>query len=152
MLWKCCTQYASKYGKISSGNRTGKGQCSFQSPKKRMAKNVQITAQLHSCHMLANWCSKSSKPGFNSTWTVNFQMFNLDFKKAKEPEVKLQTSAGTSKRPESSRKTSTSPLLTMLEPLIVWITTNWKIFSRYGNTRPPDLSLEKSVCRSRSNS
>ena len=38
MLWKCCTQYASKFGKLSSGHRTGKGQCSFQSPKKGNAK------------------------------------------------------------------------------------------------------------------
>ena len=38
MLWKCCTQYASKFGKLSSGHRTGKGQFSFQSPKKGNAK------------------------------------------------------------------------------------------------------------------
>ena len=31
MLWKCCTHYASKFGKLSSGHRTGKGQFSFQS-------------------------------------------------------------------------------------------------------------------------
>jgi len=54
------------------------------------------------------------------------------FGKAEDPEVKLPTSAGSSKRPESSRKTSTSALLTMLEPLIVWITTNWKIFQEMG--------------------
>ena len=38
MLWKCCTQCASKFGKLSSGHRTGKGQFSFQSPKKGNAK------------------------------------------------------------------------------------------------------------------
>ena len=38
MLWKCCTQYASKFGNLSSGHRTGKGQFSFQSPKKGNAK------------------------------------------------------------------------------------------------------------------
>ena len=38
MLWKCCTQYASKFGKLSSGHRTGKGQFSFQIPKKGNAK------------------------------------------------------------------------------------------------------------------
>ena len=48
MLWKCCTQYASKFGKLSSGNRTGKGQFSFQSQRKAMTKNAQTTAQLHS--------------------------------------------------------------------------------------------------------
>ena len=52
MLWKCCTQYASKFEKLSSGHRTGKGQFSFQSQWKAIPKNVQTTAQLHSSHML----------------------------------------------------------------------------------------------------
>ena len=52
MLWKRCTQYASKFGKVSSGHKTGKGQFSFQSQRKAMSKNAQITAQLHSSHML----------------------------------------------------------------------------------------------------
>ena len=42
MLWKCCTQYASKYGKLISGHRTGKGQFSFQSQRKAMPKNAQV--------------------------------------------------------------------------------------------------------------
>ena len=49
---KCCTQYASKFGKLSSGHRTGKGQFSFQSQRKAMPKNAQTTAQLHSFHTL----------------------------------------------------------------------------------------------------
>ena len=53
MLWKCCTQYASKFGKLSSGHRTGKGQSSFQSQRKAMPKNAQTTAQLHSSLTLA---------------------------------------------------------------------------------------------------
>ena len=52
MLWKCCTQYASEFGKLSSGHRTGKGQFSFQSQRKAMPKNAQTTAQLHSSHIL----------------------------------------------------------------------------------------------------
>ena len=48
MLWKCCTQYASKFGKLSSGHGTGKGQFSLQSQRKAMPKNAQTTAQLHS--------------------------------------------------------------------------------------------------------
>jgi len=52
MLWKCCTQYVSKFGKLNSGHRTGKGQFSFQSQRKAMPKNAQTTAQLHSSHML----------------------------------------------------------------------------------------------------
>ena len=77
MLWKCWTQYASKFGKLSSGHRTGKGQLSFQSQRKAMPKNAQTTAQLHSSHTLVKLCSKFSKPGFSNMWTVNFQMFKL---------------------------------------------------------------------------
>ena len=50
---KCCVQCASKFGKLSSGHRTGKGRFSFQSQRKAMPKNVQTTAQLHSFHMQA---------------------------------------------------------------------------------------------------
>ena len=49
---------------------------------------------------------------------------HLDLEKAEEPEIKLPTSAGSSKKQESSRKTSTSAVLTMPKPLAVWITTN----------------------------
>ena len=48
-------------------------------------------------------------------------------KKAEEPDIKLPTSAGSWKKQESSRKKSTSPLLTMPKLLTVWITRNWKI-------------------------
>ena len=67
----------SKFGKLSSGHRTGKGQFSFQSQRKAMPKDVQTTAQLHSSHML-----------------VNFQMFKLDLEKAEEPEIKLSICIG----------------------------------------------------------
>ena len=79
-------------------------------------------------------------------------MFKLDLDKAEEPEIKLLTLVGSSKKQESSRKTSTSALLTMPKPLTEWITTNLENSERDGNTRPPNLSLEKSVCRSGSNS
>ena len=148
MLWKCCTQHASKSGKLSSGHRTGKGQFSFQFKRKAMPKNAQTTRQLHSSHMVV----KFSKPGFNSMWTENFQMFKLDLENAEEPEIKLPASAASWKMQESSRNTSISALLTMPKPLTVCITTNWKILKRDGNTRPPDLPSEKSVCRSRSRS
>ena len=64
--------------------------------------------------------------------TMNFQMFKLDLEKAEEPEIKLPTSAGSSKKQESSRKTSTAALLTTPKPLTVWIRTNWKILKEMG--------------------
>ena len=52
MLLKCCTQYASKVEKLSSGHRNGKGQFSFQSQRKSMPRKVQTATQLHSSHIL----------------------------------------------------------------------------------------------------
>ena len=60
------------------------------------------------------------------------QMFKLDLEKAEEPEIKLPTSIGSLEKQESSRKTSTSALLTLPKPLTVWITTNWKILQEIG--------------------
>ena len=97
-----------------------------------MPKNAQTTTQLHSSHALAKSCSKFSKPGFNCTRTENFQMFKLHLEKAEEPEIKLPTPIGSSKKRESSRKTSTSALLTSPKLLTVWITTNcWKFLKRW---------------------
>ena len=59
-------------------------------------------------------------------------MFKLVLENAEEPEIKLPTSAGSSKKQERSRKTSTSALLTMPKPLTVWITANWKILKEIG--------------------
>ena len=59
-------------------------------------------------------------------------MFNLVLEKAEEPEIKLPTSAGSSKKQESSRKTSIFALLTTPKPLNVWITTNCgKLFKKW---------------------
>ena len=59
-------------------------------------------------------------------------MFKLDLEKAEEPEIKLPTSVGSSKKQESSIKTSTFASLTTLKPLTVWITTNCgKFFKRW---------------------
>jgi len=63
MLCKCWTQYASKFGKLSSGYRSGKGQFSFQSLRKAIPKNDQTTAQLHSSHMLFDLIQISQEAG-----------------------------------------------------------------------------------------
>ena len=66
-------------------------------------------------------------------------MFKLDFEKAEEPEIKLPTSVGSSKKQESSRKASISVLLTTLKPLTVWITIDCEKFFKiweYQTTLP----------------
>ena len=75
-------------------------------------------------------------------------MFKLDLDKAEEPEIKLPTSAGSGKKQESSRKASTSALLTMLKPLTVWITINcgkfWKRW-KYQTTWPASWEIYMQV-------
>ena len=93
-------------------------------PKKGNAKECSnyetITLILHCSKQF----SKFSKPGFSNALAVNFQMFKLVLEKAEEPAIKLPTSAGSSKKQQSPRKTSISALLTMPKPLTVWITIN----------------------------
>ena len=71
-------------------------------------------------------------------------MFKLDLEKAEEPEIILPTSVGSWRKQESSRKTSTSALLTMPKPLTVWITTNcgkfWKRW-KYQTTWPASWEI-----------
>ena len=63
-------------------------------------------------------------------------MFKLDLEKTEEPEIQLPTSTGSLQKQESSRQASTSALLTMLKPLTLWITANWKSLQEMGI---PDL-------------
>ena len=77
-------------------------------------------------------------------------MFKLVLKKAEEPEIKLPASTESWKKQGSSRKTSISALLTMPKPCVGH--NKLENSERDGNTRPPDLPLEKPICRSGSTS
>ena len=78
-------------------------------------------------------------------------MFKLDLEKAEEPEIKLPTSVESLTKQESSRKTSISALLT-IKAFDCVDHNKLENSEKDGNTRPPDLPLEKFVCRSGSNS
>ena len=122
MLWKCCTQYASIFGKLSSGHRTGKRQFSFQSQRKEMPKNTQTTAQLQS--------SQANRLILKILQDRLQQYVNCEL-----PDVQAWFRKGRGTRDQIANirhwkskkvpeKTSTSALLTMQKPLTVWITTN----------------------------
>ena len=83
---------------------------------------------------------------------MNFQMFKLGLEKAEEPEIKLPTSVGSLTKHESSRKTSTFCFTDYTETFDCVDHNKLENSYRDGNTRPPNLALEKSVCRSGSNS
>ena len=80
----------------------------------------------------------SIKLGLSSMWMENFQVYRPDLEKAEESEVKLPAFTRSCRKQGNSRKTSTSSL-TMMKPLTVWITANWKILKKrwdYQSTLP----------------
>ena len=85
---------------------------------------------------------------------VNCQLLDVQasFRKGRGTRDQIANIRWIIKKQESSRKTSISALLTTPKPLTVWITINCGNSEGDGNTRPPDLPLEKRVCRSGSNS
>ena len=89
---------------------------------------------MNSIHLLVNLAKIRRHQLFirNTYCLPGSKMLKLVLEKAEEPEIKLPTSAGSSKKQESSRKTSISALLTMPKPLTVWIKINYgKFFKRW---------------------
>ena len=104
ILLKYYTQYVSKFGKPSSGNRTGIGQFSSQSQRRTVLKNVHTTERLYSLPILVRLCSKSFKLDFSSTWIKNFQIYKLGLEKAEELDIKLPTFVGSLKKAREFQK------------------------------------------------
>ena len=152
MLWKGCAQYASKFGKLSSGHRTGKGQFSFQSQRKAMTKNVQTTAQMHSSHVLVKWCLKFSKPGFSHKWTVNFQIIQACLRNCRGTRDKIVNIHWIIEKAREFQKNIYFCFIDYAKAFDCVDHNKLENSERDGNTRPPDLPPEKSVCRSGSNS
>ena len=89
-----------------------------------MPKNAQTTAQLHSSHMLGKVMFKILQARLQQYVNHELPDVQLGLEKAKEQEIKLPISTGSSTKQKSFRKISTSALLTMPKPLTVWITIN----------------------------
>ncbi|XP_059735957.1 uncharacterized protein [Bos taurus] len=106
-------------------------------PKKGNAKECSNYYTIALCSHASKVMLKILQARLQQYMNHELQMFKLDLEKAEEPEIKLPTLVGSSKKQESSRKTSTSVLLTIPKPLSLWITTNCGKFFKRWNTRPP---------------
>ena len=89
-----------------------------------MPKKAQTTTQIALISHASKIMLKILQARLQQYMNHELPVFKLDLEKAEEPEITLLTSVGSPKKQESSRKTSTSALLTMPKPLTVWITTN----------------------------
>ena len=112
MTIKCCTQYISKYGKLSSGHTTEKGPFSFQSQRRAMPKNAQTIVQLLSFHMLSRLARLQL---YLSQELSNVQ---ARFRKDKRIRDQIAKIYWIIEKAEKFQ-TSSSASLTMLKPLIV---------------------------------
>ena len=152
MLWKCCSQYASKSGKLSSGHRTGKGQFSLQSQRKAMPKNVQTTAQSHTFHMLATSCSKYFKV---LQQDVNQELPDVQagFRKGRGTRDQMANICWIIRKARGFQKNIYFCFIEYAKAF--WLCRSQQTVensSGDGNTWPPDLPLEKPVCRPKTNS
>ena len=139
MLSKCCTQYATKFGKLSSGHRTGKGQFSFQSQKRAMPKN----AHYHTIALISH-ASKGMLKIFQARLQqeVNWELPDEQarFRKGRGTRGQMANICWSQKKQENSRKTFPAPLTT-LKLLTVWITTNCGQFLEKGIPDHPTCLL-----------
>ena len=152
MLWKCCTQYASKFGKLSSGHRTGKG-VFIPIPKEGNAKEFSNYYTIALIHTLIKIMLKILQASLQQY--VNWELPNVQsLKRQRNQRSNCQYALNHRKKQESSRKKKNLLLLYwLLESL--WLCGSQQAVeysSRDWNTRPPYLLPEKSVCRSRNNS
>ena len=151
MPWRCCAQYASKFGKLSSDQRTGKCQFSFQSNEGN-AKEY------------SNYCTIALISHASKVMLKILQVRLQQYVNREHPDGQAGLRKGRGSRDQIAnihwiivkarefRKTSTFALLTTPKHFTVWITINCGKFWKDGNTRPPDLPPEKSVRWSRRNS
>ena len=153
MLCKCCTQFASKFRKLSSGHRTGKGQFTFQSQRKAMPKNDQTTAQLHSSHMQAQVMLKILQARLQQY--VNWELPDVQagFRKGRGTRDQIANICLIIKKARKFQKNIYFWFIGYAKAFdCVDHNKLWKILQRTGITRLPYLSHEKSVYRSRSTS
>ena len=153
MLWKCCTQYASKFGKLSSGHRTRRRSVFIPVPKKGNAKEC-------SNYRTIALISHASKVMLKILQDRLQQYVNREL-----PDVQAGVRKGRGAKDqianicwimEKAREFLKNIYFCFIDCAKAFDCVDhnklWKILKEMGNTRPPDLPLEKSVCRSGSNS
>ena len=151
LLWKCCTQYASKFGKLTSGHRMGKGQFSFQSQRRAMPKNAQTTAQLPSSQYASKVILKILQARLQQYVNHELPDIQAGFREGRGTRDQIANIHWIIKKAREFQKNIYFCFIDYAKAF-VWITINCGKSERDGNTRSPDLSLEKFVCRSGSNS
>ena len=129
MLWKCYTQYASKFGKLSSGHGTGKDQF-HSNPKEGNAKECSNYCTIALITHASKVMLKILQARLQQYVNRELPDVQAGFRKGRGTRDQIANICWIMKKTRSSRKTSISALVTMPKPLTVWITINcgkfWK--------------------------
>ena len=133
LLLKCCTQYVSKFGKLSSGHRTGKGSVFIPIPKKDNAKEYSNYHTLTLISHASKIMLKILQIKIQQYMNQELPGMQPGFRKGRGTRDQIADSFWITEKSKGIPKTSTSTSLIVLKPLIVWITTNCgKILKRWG--------------------
>ena len=152
ILWKCCTRYVSKFGKLSSGHRTGKGQLSFQSQRS----HAKECSNYHTIALISHTSKimlKILQARLQQYVNQELPDIHAGFIKGRGTRDQIANICWITERArEFQKKTSTSASLTTLKALIVCITTNCGKLLKRWECQITSLAPGKPVCGSRSNS
>ena len=153
MLWKCCTQYVSKFGKLSSGHRTGKGQFSFQSQRKATPKNTQNYCTIALISHASKVMLKILQARLQQYMNQELPRVQAGFGKGRGTRDQIANIHWIIKKARELQKNIYFCFIDYAKAFDCVDHNKLENFLRDGNTRPPPyLPPDKSVCRSRSNS
>ena len=150
-LWKCCTQYASKFGKLSSGNRTGKGQFSFQSQRS----NTKECSNYHKIALIlpaSKVMFKILQPRLQQYVNQELPDVQAGFRKGRGTRDQIANIRWMLEKAREFQRNIYFCFIDYTKTFDCVDTNKLENSERDGNTRPPYLPPEKSVCRSRSDS
>ena len=152
MLWKCCTQYASKFGKLSSGHRTGKGQFSFQIPKKGTAKECSNYLTIALISQASQVMLKFLQARLQQYVNSELPHVQAGFRKGRETRDQIANIHWIIKRPGEFQKNIYFCFIDYMKTFdCVDHSKQWKFFQEMG--LPDHLTcLLRNLCRSRGNS
>ena len=141
MLWKYCTQYASKFGKLNHSHRTGKGLFSFQCQRSQSQRIFKLPHN-HMHFKASKVMLKILQARLQRYMNQELPDVQDGFRESRGTRDQIANTCWIIEKQGNSRKTSTSVSMTTLKPLTVWITTNCANFLKEMNIRQPYLPPE----------
>ena len=152
MLWKCCTQYANKYGKLSSGHRTGKGQVSFQSQRKAMKKECSNYRKIALIKHASKVMLKILQARLQQHMNRELPGVQAGFTKGRGTRDQIANICWIIEKAREFQKNIYFCFIDYAKVFDCVDHNKLENSERDGNTRSPDLPLEKPICTSGSSS